>query len=308
MRVFVAGATGVIGRCLLPRLAGDGHEVVGMTRKEERTDLIRDLGAEPVVADAFDLDGLRQAVADARPEVVIHELTDIPRSIDPKKFAEQFEVNNRLRREGTRNLVAAAQAAGARRLIAQSIAFVYAYGGGVLHREEDPLALELGDIVTAVADLEEAVVGADGIEGVVLRYGYFYGPGTSYASDGAQAEMVRKRRFPIVGHGAGVFPFIHVDDAAAATVRALDRGGPGIYNVVDDDPAPVHEWLPVLADALGAKKPWRVPVFLARWIGGDYAVQLMTRAEGATNAKAKDELGLELRFPSWRRGFAEALG
>jgi nucleoside-diphosphate-sugar epimerase len=308
MRVFVAGATGVIGRSLLPKLVHQGHEVVGTTRKEERTGLIRELGAEAVVADAFDADGLRRAVADAQPEVVIHELTDIPSSIDPKRFTEHFERNNRLRREGTRNLVGAAQAAGARRMIAQSIAFVYRYGGGVLHTEADPLALEMGDIVRAVADLEDAVTGTEGIEGIVLRYGYFYGPGTSYASDGAQSLMVRSRRFPIVGDGSGVFPFIHVDDAAAATVRAIDHGAPGFYNIVDDDPAPVREWLPVFAQALGAKKPRRVPVFLARWIGGDYAVQMMTRSEGASNRKAKDELGLELRFPSWRRGFVEALG
>ncbi len=308
MRIFVAGAGGVIGRSLLPLLAREGHEVTGMTRKEERAGLIRELGAEPVLADALDADRLRDAVVAARPEVVVHQLTDIPRTIDPKNFAEQFERNNRLRREGTRNLMEAARAAGARRVVAQSIAFVYEYRGGAVHREEDPLALHLGDIVTAVADLEEAVIGTDGIEGVVLRYGYFYGPGTSYASDGAQAEMVRKRRFPVVGDGAGVFSFIHVDDAAAATVRALDHGSPGIYNVVDDDPAPVREWLPVLAEALGAKKPWRVPAFVARWMGGDYAVQMMTRSEGASNEKARRELGLDLRYSSWRRGFAEALG
>jgi nucleoside-diphosphate-sugar epimerase len=308
MRVFVAGASGVIGRSLLPLLAQEGHEVVGMTRSEEKMGALREMGAEPMVADAFDADGLCEAVVKARPEIVIHELTDIPRAIDPKRFEEQFERNNRLRREGTRNLVAAAQAAGARRLIAQSIAFVYVYGGGVLHTEEDPLAVELGDIVGAVADLEEAVTGADGLEGVVLRYGYFYGPGTSYASDGAQAEMIRKRRFPIVGNGAGVFSFIHVDDAAAATVRVIDHGAPGIYNIVDDDPAAVRDWLPVFAQALGAKKPWRVPAFLARWIGGEYVIQVMTRSEGASNGKAKSELGLELRYPTWRRGFAEALG
>jgi nucleoside-diphosphate-sugar epimerase len=308
MRVFVAGATGVIGRSLLPLLAREGHEVTGMTRSQERADLIRKLGGEPAVADAFDPGSLRDALEAARPEVVIHQLTDIPRSIDPKRFAEQFERNNRLRREGTRNLVEAARAAGARRVVAQSIAFVYEQRGGVLHGEEDPLALQQGDIVRAVADLEDAVTGAEGIEGVVLRYGYFYGPGTSYASDGAQAEMVRKRRFPLVGDGSGVFSFIHVDDAAGATVRALDHGAPGIYNVVDDDPAPVRDWLPVLAEALGARRPWRVPVFVARWMGGDYAVQMMTRSEGASNERARRELGLELRYASWRRGFAEALG
>jgi nucleoside-diphosphate-sugar epimerase len=308
MRVFVAGATGVIGRSLLPMLVSGGHEVVGMTRSEEKAGLIRELGAEAVVADAFDADGLRDVVAEARPEAVIHELTDIPREIDPKRFADQFERNNRLRREGTRNLVSAAQAAGARRVIAQSIAFVYRDGGGVLHSEDDPLAVELGDIVGAVAALEETVTGAEGLEGVVLRYGYLYGPGTSYASDGAQAEMVRRRRFPIVGDGGGVFSFIHVDDAAAATVRALDHGAAGLYNVVDDEPAAVREWLPVLAETLGARKPWRVPAFVARWIGGDYVIRMMTRSEGASNAKAKAELGLDLRYPSWRQGFSEDLG
>jgi len=308
MRVFVAGATGVIGRSLLPQLVAEGHQVVGMTRSQEKTGMLAELGAEPVVADAFDADALREAVVGTEPEVVIHELTDIPRQVDPKRYFEQFERNNLLRREGTRNLVAAAQAAGARRVIAQSIAFVYRYGGGVLHGEEDPLAVEKGAIVSAVADLEEAVTGADGVEGIVLRYGYFYGPGTSYASDGSQAEMVRKRRLPVVGDGGGVFSFIHVDDAAAATIRALDLGSRGAYNIVDDDPAPVREWLPVYAEALGAKRPRRVPVFLARWIGGDYGVNVMTRTEGASNRKAKGELGLQLRYPSWRRGFMEALG
>jgi nucleoside-diphosphate-sugar epimerase len=307
MRVFVAGATGAIGRQLLPLLTQDGHEVVGMTRREERAALIRELGAEPVVADAFDAEGVKAAVAEARPEVLIHELTNIPKSIDPRRFAEQFELNNRLRREGTRNLVAAARAAGARRILAQSIAFVYEPAGR-LHTEEDPLAVGRGDIVRAVADLEEAVLATDGIEGVVLRYGYFYGPGTSYASDGTQAELLRRRRFPLIGDGGGVFSFIHVDDAARSTVRALDRGAPGAYNVVDDDPAPVREWLPVLADALGARQPRRVPAFVARLVAGPYAVDMMTRSEGASNRKAKQELDLELRFPSWRRGFVEALG
>jgi nucleoside-diphosphate-sugar epimerase len=307
MRVFVAGATGAIGRRLLPLLAEDGHQVVGMTRSEERTALIRELGAEPVIADAFDAERVKTVVTDARPEVVIHELTDIPKSVDPRQFEKQFELNNRLRREGTRNLVDAARAAGARRLIAQSIAFVY-QPAGRLHTEDDPLSVEAGDVVRAVADLEDAVLHAEGIEGVVLRYGYFYGPGTSYASDGAQAELLRRRRFPIIGDGGGVFSFIHVEDAARATVMALDRGAPGAYNIVDDDPAPVHDWLPVLAEALGAKKPRHVPAFLARLLAGPYAVNMMLRSEGASNHKAKQELALELRYPSWRRGFVEALG
>ena len=307
MKVFVAGATGAIGRRLLPLLAGDGHEVVGMTRSQERAGLIRELGAEPVIADAFDPERVEAVVSHARPDVVIHELTDIPKSIDPRQFESQFELNNRLRREGTRNLVEAARAAGARRIIAQSIAFVYVPAGR-LHTEDDPLSVDAGDVVRAVTDLEEAVLEPQDIEGLVLRYGYFYGPGTSYASDGAQADLVRRRRFPIIGDGSGVFSFIHVDDAARATVMALERGAPGAYNIVDDDPAPVRDWLPVLADALGAKKPRRVPAFLARLLAGPYAVNMMARSEGASNHKAKQELGLELRFPSWRRGFIEALG
>lgn len=308
MRVFVAGATGVIGRTLVPQLVQAGHDVTGMTRSAPKTGLIRDLGAHGVVADAFDAKRLRAVVAEARPDVVIHELTQIPRSFDPK----QFERNNQLRSEGTRNLVDAALHAGARRVVAQSVAFMYAHGGSTLHDEADPLAVDLrdpgGETVRAIAELEQTVTGTEGIEGLVLRYGYFYGPGTSYAADGAQGKMLLNGRFPIVGGGDGVFSFIHVEDAAGATVRAVAHGGPGIYNVVDDDPAPLREWLPELAKAIGAPEPRRVPKFVARVVGGRYAVQMLTRAQGASNAKAREELGLELRFASWRRGFAEALG
>jgi nucleoside-diphosphate-sugar epimerase len=269
--------------------------------------LIRDLGAHAVVVDAFEPKRLRAIVEEARPEVVIHELTDIPKSFNPN----EFERNNRLRREGTRNLMAAAKAAGARRVVAQSVAFMYAHGGSELHHEADPLAVDLpdpgGDTVRAIVDLEASVTGTEGVEGVVLRYGYFYGPGTSYAADGAQGKMLLGGRFPIVGDGAGVFSFIHLDDAAAATVRALDHCTPGIYNVVDDDPAPLREWLPVLAEAIGAPEPRHVPKFVARLVGGRYAVQMLTRAQGASNAQAHGELGLELRYPSWRQGFAESL-
>ncbi|HEY1597575.1 MAG TPA: NAD(P)-dependent oxidoreductase [Thermoleophilaceae bacterium] len=308
MRVFVAGATGVIGRSLLPQLVSAGHQVTGMTRSARRTGLIRELGAHGVVADAFDAKKLRGVVVEAKPDVVIHELTDIPKSFDPNAF----ERNNQLRREGTRNLMAAAVEAGARRVVAQSVAFMYAYGGNRLHDEADPLALDMrdpgGDTIRAIADLEASVTGTDGIEGLVLRYGYFYGPGTSYAADGTQGKMLLNRRFPIVGDGSGVFSFIHVEDAAAATVRALDHGSPGIYNVVDDDPAPQRDWLPVLASAVGAPEPRRVPKLLARLVGGRFAIQMLTRAQGASNAKATAELGLELRYPSWRTGFPEGLG
>jgi nucleoside-diphosphate-sugar epimerase len=260
------------------------------------------------VADAFDAKRLRAVLAEARPEVVINELTDIPKSFDPK----QFERNNRVRREGGRNLMDAAVAAGARRVVAQSVAFMYQHGGDALHAESDPLAVQMrdpgGDTVRAISDLEQIVTGADAIEGVVLRYGYVYGPGTSYAADGAQGKMLMNRRFPVVGDGRGVFSFIHVDDAAAATVRAVERGSSGIYNIVDDDPAPQREWLPELAKAIGAPEPRRVPTWMARIAAGRYAIQMLTRAQGASNAKAKAELGLELRWPSWRRGFHEALG
>lgn len=298
----------MIGRSLVPQLVQAGHEVTGTTRSAPKTGLIRDLGGHGVVADAFDAKHLRTVVEQAQPEVVIHELTEIPKSFDPKAF----ERNNQLRREGTRNLMDAAVAVGARRIVAQSVAFMYEHSGNGLHEESDPLAIHMrdpgGDTVRAIADLEEIVTGADAIEGVVLRYGYFYGPGTSYAADGAQGQMLMNRRFPIVGDGSGTFSFIHVDDAAAATVKALEHGTPGIYNVVDDDPAPQSEWLPELAKAIGAPEPRHVPLWLARLAGGRFATRMLSRAQGASNAKAKAELGLELRYPSWRRGFHEGLG
>jgi nucleoside-diphosphate-sugar epimerase len=303
----VAGAAGAVGRRLLPMLRQAGHDVTGTTRSERTAPLIRDLGAEPAVVDMFDADAVSRAVAAAAPEAVIHQLTSIPQEINPKRMAEQFETNNRLRREGTRNLVDAARAAGVRRIVAQSFGQAYAPGTG-LRVEEDPLAVERGDIVQAIADLEQIVTQTDGIEGVALRYGIFYGPGTGYASDGMLCEMLRHRRLPIVGQGEGVHSFIHVDDAAAAALRALDQGSPGIYNVADDEPAPVREWVPYLAEVLDAPKPRRVPVFVARWFGGEYGVSYMTRSQGVSNEKAKRELSLGLRYPSWRLGFKEALG
>jgi nucleoside-diphosphate-sugar epimerase len=244
----------------------------------------------------------------AQPEVVIHQLTSIPKSMNPKHIVEAFETNNRLRREGTRDLVEAAKAAGARRIVAQSFGQAYAPGPAGLRVETDPLAVEQGDIVRAISDLEQIVTQTEGIEGLALRYGFFYGPGSSYAADGAQAEAVRRRRFPVVGKGDGVHSFIHVDDAAAAAMRAMDQGSPGIYNVADDDPARVGDWVPYLAEVLGAPKPRTVPVFIARWFAGDYGVNFMTRGQGISNEKAKRELALGLRYPSWRQGFREALG
>jgi nucleoside-diphosphate-sugar epimerase len=304
----VAGSTGAVGRRLLPMLREAGQEVTGSTRNEASASLIRDLGAEPVIVDMFDPAAVMQAVADARPEVVIHQLTSIPRAMNPKHIVEAFETNNRLRREGTRNLMEAAKAAGARRFVAQSFGQAYAPAGPGLRVETDPLNVEQGDIVRAIADLEQIVTQTEGIEGLALRYGFFYGPGSSYAADGAQAEALRKRRFPIVGKGDGMHSFIHVDDAAAAAVRAMDQGSPGIYNVADDEPARVADWLPALAEAVGAPPPRRVPVFLAKWFGGEYGVYFMTRGQGISNEKAKRELALGLRYPSWRQGFREALG
>ena len=312
MRVFVAGATGVIGRVLVPKLLAAGHEVTGMTRSEETAGALRGQGAEAIVADAFDAAGVEKAVTTAAPEVMVHQLTSIPARVNPRKMAKAFELNDRLRDEGTRHLVAAARAAGVRRMVAQSVAFAYHPAGGELKREDDPLYLDapapFDRTVRALASLESQVLGADGVEGLVLRYGFFYGPGTSYAPGGSQAEMVRRRQLPLIGSGAGVFSFIHVDDAATATVVAVEGGAPGAYNIVDDEPAAWRDWLPVYADALDAKRPLRIPAFLARVAAGPVAVMYATRVAGASNVKAKSKLGWTPAWPSWRRGFVEAAG
>jgi nucleoside-diphosphate-sugar epimerase len=307
MRVFLAGATGVIGRALLPKLIAAGHEVVGMTRSAERAEELRAAGAEPAICDALDAEGLAAAVTAARPSAVIHQLTNLPSRLEPRKYRTALAATNRLRRDGTRNLVAAANAAGAERLIAQSIAFVYAPVGGWVKDEEAPLALDarppMDEAVGAVAELERLVLEANGI---VLRYGYFYGPGTQLHTDGFYGEQARKRQFPIVGSGQGRWSFIHVDDAAEATLAALERGRPGIYNVVDDDPAPVSEWVPVFAESVGAKRPFRVPSLIARIAAGRVGVEVMTQQRAASNAKAKQELAWTPRFASWRDGFPAA--
>jgi nucleoside-diphosphate-sugar epimerase len=312
MKVFVAGATGVVGRRLVPMLVEAGHGVVGMTRSQEKAGELREAGADSVVCDVFDPDGLREAIRAAAPEVVVHELTDLPAAIDPRRVSEQMAGNDRVRTEGTANLVSAALAAGARRIVAQSIAFAYAPVGGPIKNEDDPLFTDAPEpwsrSVRAVSELERMVTATEGIEGVALRYGFFYGPGSSYASDGSLAGEVRRRRLPIVGAGRGIFSFIHVDDAAAATVAAVERGSPTVYNIVDDDPAPQREWVPRYAEVLGAKKPFRVPRLLARLLAGQYAVMLATELRGASNERAKRELDWSPRHPSWRQGFAEALG
>jgi nucleoside-diphosphate-sugar epimerase len=312
MRVFVAGATGVIGRPLVRRLLAAGHRVTGLTRYEAKADDLRAAGIRAAVCNAFDADALTESVVTAHPEVVVHLLTDIPPVIDPKRYAEQMAGNDLLRREGTRNLMAAARRAGARRLVAESIAFAYARAGGPVKDEDESLYLEAPPsfraTVEAIRDLEEQVLWAGDVEGLVLRYGHLYGPGTAYAADGHIARLVRHRRFPIVGDGEGVRSFLHVEDAAQATLEALTRGTPGVYNVVDDEPAPVREWLPAYAEALGAPRPRRVPLLLARMLGGALVAESMTEERGASNAKARAELRWQPTYPTWRDGFRDALG
>lgn len=307
MRVFVAGASGAIGRPLVSQLLAAGHEVTGMTRREDRATQIRAAGASAAVCDALDADALRDAVVAAAPEVVVHALTAIPQRIDWK--ADPLAATNRLRSEGTRNLITAAQAAGARRIVAESVAFLYAPQGDWIKGEEAELFVgapdPFGSTVDALADLERQVREAEGIEGVVLRFGNLYGPGTMFAGEGSQAEEARRRRLPIVGKGTGVFSFIQVEDAASAFAAAVEAGAPGIYNIVDDDPAPMADWVPVYAEALGAKPPRRVPVWLAALVAGRSVARNAVELRGASNAKAKRELGWQPRYPSWRQGFAD---
>jgi nucleoside-diphosphate-sugar epimerase len=311
MKVLVAGATGALGRQLVPRLVADGHEVVGITRSESKRGVIEAAGATAVVADVLDSDQAARAVAEAEPELIIHQLTALSGSIDVRHFDRTFAMTNRLRTEATDHLLAAGRAVGARRFIAQSYAgWPFARSGGPVKTEDDPLDPTPPDAMRETLDairyLESAVTGADWLEGLVLRYGGFYGPGTSLGPDqGEQLELIRKRKFPVVGDGAGVWSFIHIEDAAEATVAAVTRGGPGIYNIVDDEPAPVAEWLPAAAAALGAKPPRHVPRWLGRIVAGEAATVMMTEVRGASNEKAKRELGWQPRHASWREGFAQ---
>jgi nucleoside-diphosphate-sugar epimerase len=311
MRVFVAGATGAIGRQLVPRLVAAGHEVHGMMRSGSKQAMLSELGAVPVVVDALDPDQVAEAVGRARPDVIVHQLTALA-GVDMRHLERDFALTNRLRIEGTDYLLSAGQAVGVRRFVAQGICGFGAYArtGGPVKSEEDPLdpkpTREMRANLAAIRHLEKAVLGARWTEGIVLRYGAFYGPGTSLAPREESFEMVRKRKFPVVGGGGGVWSFIHVADAAEATVAAVAHGSRGVYNVVDDDPAPVAEWLPALAQTLGAKKPMRVPRFIGRLFAGEAGVVMMTELRGASNAKAKRELQWRPAHPSWREGFAAA--
>lgn len=309
MRVFVAGATGAIGRQLVPRLVAAGHEVHGMTRSASKRAVLEQAGAVPVVADALDPEQVADAVGRARPDVIVHELTAIG-PLDLRHFDRDFASTNRLRTEGTDYLLAAGRAVGLRRFVAQGVAGYSAYArtGGPVKSEEDPLdptpVRDMRETLAAIRHLEEAVLGATWTEGIVLRYGVFYGPGTSLATGEAQFELVRKHKFPLVGDGRGVWSFIHVADAADATLAAIEHGHPGAYNVVDDDPAPVAEWLPALAEQLDAKEPMHVPRFVGRMFAGETGAVMMTDIRGASNAKAKRDLAWRPAHPTWRQGFA----
>ena len=303
MRVFAAGASGAIGTRLVPQLIERGHDVIGTSRSPEHAERIRALGAQAVVLDLLDARAVRAAVLEAAPDAIVHQATALANVTFSKNLDRSFAATNRLRREGTDALVAAARAAGVSRFVAQSYASMrYARAGTWVKSEDDALDPDpvqaMRETCAAMTYLDDAVTAAGGI---ALRYGGFYG-----ADNDGLVRPVLKRQFPIVGHGSGMSSFIHLDDAAAAAVLALEQEGPAIYNIVDDDPAPVREWLPVLAEALGAKPPRRVPAWLAKLFAGDAGVMLGTTARGASNAKAKRELGWALRYPSWRQGFAVA--
>ena len=302
MRVFVTGATGALGQHLVPALIAAGHEVTATTRTPGKAGQLREAGAEPVVVDGLDRETLTAAVQAASPEVIVHEMTALADMRSLRNVDKVFAATNELRTRGTDNLLAAAARAGTRRVIAQSNTNMTARSGAPVQTEEDPLdsrpVPSAAGTVAAVKHVEEAVPRAVP-EGIVLRYGNFYGPG---ASD-FLVEMVRKRQFPVIGGGAGIWSFIEIADAAAATVAAVSLGAPGVYNVVDSDPAPVAEWLPYLAKVAGAKPPLRLPVWLGRLLAGDFVVSQMTEARGSSNEKAKKELGFEPRYASWREGF-----
>ena len=314
MKIFVAGATGVLGRALVPQLVARGHDVVGMTRSANKQDLVRSLGASPVVADAFDPDAVAQAVAYAEPEVIVHQLTALAGDFDIRHIHRVYGTPKGLRTEATDHLLAAARAVGARRFLAQSYAgWPAERTGGPVKTETAPFDADppkqLRAMLDAIRYQEDAVTGARWLEGVVLRYGGFYGPGTTLSADPAASHTaaIRKRQFPVVGDGGGIWSFIHIDDAAAATAIAVERARRGIYNVVDDEPAATRDWMPELARVLGSKPPRRVPRWLGRLLAGEAAAVMMTDVRGASNEKAKREFGWRPRYASWRQGFAQGL-
>ncbi|WP_281274141.1 NAD-dependent epimerase/dehydratase family protein [Nocardioides aurantiacus] len=303
----MAGATGAIGRPLVAQLLQAGHEVVGTSRSPARAETLRSTGAEAVVLDAFDSAALRAAVLTAAPDVVVHQLTSLGGTLKPRRYDEWIATTNRLRTEVTPILLDAAYEAGAHRAIVQSVSFMLAFEGPPVGDETSPDARHepppFGPVVQANLAMESAVTAHAGLEGLVLRYGYFYGPGTSIGRGGQQYEDLRRRRLPIVGTGAGLFSLVHVDDAAAATVQALDHGTRGVYNIVDDEPAPKREWMPALAAAAGGKSPHHVPTWLARLAAGNFLPKMAEHQRGSSSFKARTELDWAPRYPSWRDGF-----
>ena len=312
MRILVAGATGAVGRQLVPRLVAAGHDVAGTTRAPEKLVGLRSVGATPVLVDALDPDQVAQTVGGFEPEVIVHELTDLG-GLNMRNFEAAFRMTNRLRTEALDHLLAAGRAVGVRRFVAQSYAgWPFARTGGAVKTEDDPLdpspAEPMREAFAAIRHLERAVTEASWTEGVVLRYASLYGPGTGLCPGGEQLDLIRKRQWPVIGDGAGVWSFLHVEDAAEATLAAVERGPRGIYNLADDEPATVAEWLPLVARRIGAKPPLRVPRWLGRLLAGEAATVVMTEIRGASNAKARRELGWTPRYPSWRQGFREGLG
>jgi len=312
MKIFIAGATGAVGRPLVSACIKAGHSVIGLTRTPAKAGLIRAMGAEPAVADGLDADAITAVMGSARPDAVIHEMTELAGATDLRNFDRTFAGSNQLRTRGTDILLAAAQENGVRRFIAQSYCgWPYARIGEAIKTEADPLdpdpPVELRATLEAIRYVGRAVTGSANLEGIVLRYGSFYGPGTGML-ERVMVEQIRKRRMPLVGNGAGWWSFVHVDDAADATVKALEHGKPGsIYNVVDDDPAEVREWLPALAEIVGARRPFRLPAWIARIVAGEHLVAMMTQIRAGSNRKAKAELGWQPRHPSWREGFSEVV-
>jgi nucleoside-diphosphate-sugar epimerase len=309
MRIFVAGGTGAIGRPLVAALAAAGHEVTVFSRSEGRVAALGVPGVVPAVGDAFAADSLRRAVEGAKPEVVVNQLTNLAQSANPLAVKRGFDATSRLRREVSGLLVAAARSAGARRVVAQSISFAYRPGPGV-RTESDPLWTDatgqIGQLTGSLASLESATLGDADVEGVVLRYGSFYGPGTYFARDGLYASMIAKRRLPIPGDGGGLFGLVHIDDAVTATLAAL-AGPTGVYNVADDVPARASEWMPFVAELLGAKAPRHMPEALARVGAGRFLAYLMCDQPAVSNRRARSELGWSPRYPDWHDGLAAAL-
>ena len=310
MRIFVAGASGVIGRQLVPLLATAGHEVFGTTRLEAKRPLLGKLGATPLVIDALNPTQVVEAVRVTRPDVIVHELTAIG-AIDTRHMERSFAATNQLRTAGTDNLMLAARETGVGRVVAQSHVALYRRSGGPVKSEADPIGNQgpagMRANERAIEYLETAVLGEPALEGIVLRYGWFYGPGTSMSPEGETFDLIRRRRFPLVGDGEGVWSFVHVFDAARATLAAVESRATGIYNIVDNEPARVNEWLPELASQLGAKRPIHLPQFIARLFAGEAGVVMMTDLRGASNAKAKRELGWQLQHPTWRAALVGTL-